>query len=105
MTNDSDPKATVEKLGSGGGKFLMGNLYATPGALAAVVSDELLVCLGRHARGDWGECGTEDWEANERALVEGSRIFSVYKLASGVKLWIITEADRASTTALLPEEY
>lgn len=105
MTNKSDPKVTVEKLGSRGGKFSMGNLYATPGVLGAVASDELLACLGRHARGDWGDCGTEDWQANEHALVDGSRIFSVYKLASGVKLWIITEADRASTTALLPEEY
>lgn len=105
MTNERNPKTTVEKLGGGGGEFLMGNLYATPGVLGAVASDELLACLGRHARGDWGECGSEDWEANERALVEGARLFSVYKLASGVKLWIITEADRASTTALLPEEY
>lgn len=105
MTNESDPKMTVEKLGSRGGKFSMGNLYATPGVLAAVPSDELLACLGRYARGDWGDCGTEDWQANEHALVEGSRVFSVYKLPSGVKLWIITEADRASTTALLPEEY
>jgi hypothetical protein len=30
---------------------------------------------------------------------------SVYVLGSSQRLWIITEADRSSTTLLLPEEY
>jgi hypothetical protein len=35
----------------------------------------------------------------------GARIFSVYGLSDGAKVWIITEADRSSTCILLPEEY
>jgi hypothetical protein len=33
------------------------------------------------------------------------RIFSAFKTAKGMKIWVITEADRSSTTTLLPEEY
>ena len=36
--------------------------------------------------------------------MNGSRLFSVYH-ADGTKFWIITEADRAATTVLLPEDY
>lgn len=42
---------------------------------------------------------------NDHAVRAGERAFSAYLLASGVKLWIITEADRSSTCVLLPEEY
>ena len=33
------------------------------------------------------------------------RLFSVYHATDGTKFWVITEADRSSTTVLLPEEY
>ena len=42
---------------------------------------------------------------NEQALKDGARIFSVYRTSKGVKGWVITEADRASTCILLPDEY
>lgn len=77
----------------------------TPGIHNQIPSSELLQALRRHARCDWGTVGTEDWNANTRALKEGTRLFSVYETKAGVKFWIITEADRSATTALLPEEY
>lgn len=43
--------------------------------------------------------------ATELALKEGSRLLSVYHSATGVKFYIITEADRSMTTVLLPEDY
>ena len=46
-----------------------------------------------------------DRGANEQALQDDARIFSVYATSKGVKLWVITEADRASTCILLPDEY
>jgi hypothetical protein len=58
-----------------------------------------------HHSGDWGDVGPEDHAANVRALVEGTRLFSVYHSQTGVKFWIITEADRGATTVLLPEDY
>jgi hypothetical protein len=47
----------------------------------------------------------EDWAANDQAIIHGGRILSAYMLKDGVRLWIITEADRAATTILLPSEY
>jgi hypothetical protein len=35
----------------------------------------------------------------------GSRLLSAYDIPPNHRLWIITEADRRSTTLLLPEEY
>ena len=88
-------------------QFRLGQVLATPGALAALKqsSDALGNLLERHRCGDWGETCPEDAKMNEDALGGGGRVFSVYRLQDGPKIWIITEADRTATTALLPEEY
>lgn len=88
-----------------GAKFPLGQLVATRGILAAVTHEEILVGIGRHAVGDWGELCEADRLENERSLTEGARLFSVYRSTAGVKFYIITEWDRSITTALLPEEY
>lgn len=49
--------------------------------------------LTRHLHGDWGDV-TEDALQNERAVLD-LRILSCYAIASGLSLWIITEADIA----------
>jgi hypothetical protein len=87
--------------------FPLGRLFATAGAImaAAQADDNLIIYLYRHAAGDWGDLTSEDLSANARALREGSRLLSAYQLKDGAKIWIITEADRSSTTILLPEEY
>ncbi|TCK97130.1 hypothetical protein [Paraburkholderia sp. BL9I2N2] len=54
---------------------------------------------------DWGELPIEDLAANNLALMAGRRILSNYALPSGEKVWVITEADRSTTTILLPEGY
>jgi hypothetical protein len=66
---------------------------------------DVLAALGRHVRGDWGDVDDEDWQANERALTEGTRLLSVYRSGGGVKFWVITEWDRSVTTVLLPSDY
>ena len=86
-------------------KFSPGRLVATPNALTNVPNDEILTALSRHVRGDWGTVDAHDWSANERALEIGARLFSVYQSTQGVTFWIITEANRAVTTVLLPEDY
>lgn len=86
--------------------FALGQLMMTAGVQGSVPPSELTRALRRHARGDWGEeLGDEDRRANDRALKEGSRLLSAYRTNDGVKFWIITEADRSVTTALLPDEY
>jgi hypothetical protein len=87
--------------------FPLGRLLITPGAQEALLSCDNkspLDLLYRHQRGDFGDLCEEDWDANERALKEGSRIFSSYKIYENV-FWVITEADRSATTIMLPEEY
>lgn len=88
-------------------KFELGQIVATPGALEALQQAEQtpIEFLMRHVRGDWGDVCTEDAEANEMSLRDGSRLLSSYRTNKGLKLWIITEADRSSTCVLLPEEY
>jgi hypothetical protein len=106
-------------------RFPLGKLYATPGALSALAeigvsqkplsvqfADDqanamtlALPYMRRHACGDWGDVDAEDAEANAEALECGSRLLSAYQLESGERLWIITEADRSSTTILLSGEY
>ena len=86
--------------------FNLGEIYATPGAMAFLQEQELTPYefLHRHHTGDWGDLDPEDIEANRAALHYGSRLLSSYEIGNQ-KLWVITEADRSSTTVLLPEEY
>ncbi len=88
-------------------KFAMGLVYATNGALAAFekTHERRLVYLMRHSAGDWGDVSDDDRRSNILALENGLRLLSVFHLSDGTKIWIVTEADRSSTTILLPCEY
>ena len=66
---------------------------------------ELMGLISRHASGDWGSLDEEDKRQNDLGIGRGLRIFSAYETSAGIKIWIITEADRSVTTALLPEDY
>jgi hemin uptake protein HemP len=87
--------------------FSPGQIVATPGALAIMKTHHCLPLdlLIRHLAGDWGVVPEEDAQANQQALVDGTRILSSYELTDGVTIWVITEADCSVTTFLLPEEY
>jgi hypothetical protein len=88
-------------------KFPLGRVVATPGALGAFEesAEEPTPYLQRHNGGDWGELDEHDLRENQLGLQRGFRLLSAYTLRSGIKIWIITEADRSSTTILLPDEY
>jgi hypothetical protein len=93
-------------------KFDLGQILSTPGALEALASAGQAPAefLSRHAAADWGELDEEDRALNEQALIDGSRLLSVYRTSLNVRIWIITEAEdengrRAATTILLPEQY
>jgi hypothetical protein len=87
--------------------FPFGTVVATPGALDALAPHPGLLhrLVARHAYGDWGNVDAEDRKANDEAVADGSRILSAFATPDGVKLWVITEADRSSTCVLLPDEY
>jgi hypothetical protein len=88
-------------------RFSLGEIVATRGALSVLEKSgqSPLLFLVRHARGDWGEVGKEDWDANNEAVQNGGRLLSAYRTSLNERLWIITEWDRSVTTLLLPDEY
>jgi hypothetical protein len=61
--------------------------------------------LHRHVVCDWGDLDEHDRAVNDRSVKKRLRLLSAYHLWDGTKIWIITEADRSSTTILLPSEY
>jgi hypothetical protein len=87
--------------------FDLGQLVATPGALAALekTGQNAMEFLSRHVRGDWGELPEEDEAENQFSLEKGFRLLSSYRTTANDKIWVITEADRSHTTLLLPDEY
>ena len=86
-------------------KFPLGRLIQTSRALATLSPEDVLAALRRHAKGDWGELDPEDWKANEQALLDGTRLLSVYRSHQGQRFYVITELDHSATTVLLPEDY
>jgi hypothetical protein len=86
-------------------RFQPGTVVATVGALQVADNHAILELLRRHLSGDWGDASKEDAKANDHALKWGERILSSYKMPSGEKLWVLTEADRSATTVLTPGEY
>ncbi len=95
------------------GKFRLGRVVATPGALQALkeAGQEAKHFLSLHASGAWGDLDAEDRKANDQAIAHGGdldrqqRVLSSYRTAAGTKIWVITEHDRSVTTLLLPDEY
>ena len=93
--------------------FDLGQVVATPGALAATTLEQRRYYLTRHSIGDWGHVCRKDWDANDKAVEDGTRILSAYPIDMAKPcdgfgentFWIITEADRSVTTFLLPDEY
>ncbi len=96
-------------------RFSLGQVVATPAALELLerLGKSVREYLERHAKCDFGDLSVDDVQANEDALVDGSRILSSYVLdgeGDAARIWVISEAedesgDRLATTVLLPEEY
>ena len=85
--------------------FRLGRIVATPGALQSISQEDILLGIQRHQAGDWGDLPDDDRATNDHALTQGGRILSAYQATNGTKFWLITEADRSTTTILLPEDY
>lgn len=88
-------------------RFALGRVVATRNCLKHLVSigASALPYLERHQRGDWGNLGNSDKQANEDALKHGGRILSKYLLKDGTPIYVITEADRSYTTVMLVGDY
>ncbi len=94
-------------------KFSLGQVLITPEALSELekAKQSPWHFIALHSQAQWGaELCEEDRVLNDQSLEDSSRILSAYRLATGVKIWVITESEddsgqRAATTVLLPEEY
>ncbi|WP_051120412.1 hypothetical protein SR858_03505 [Duganella zoogloeoides] len=86
--------------------FPLGALVATPGALDLLDRNgaNATVYLSRHQHGDFGTLCPDDAQENMTAIKYRFRVISAYDVGTE-RLWVITEADRSSTTLLLPSEY
>jgi hypothetical protein len=69
-------------------KFSLGRIVATPGALETLRDSrhEASIFLARHVTGDWGDLDSEDRQANDAALIDGSRLLSAYETRKGEKI-------------------
>lgn len=85
-------------------KFEPGRVVTTRGLIEHLSHAEICGLVTRHLSGDWGECDRHDARANEAALRHGDRILSVYTV-KGERVYVLTEADRSHTTAMLASEY
>lgn len=121
MTEKTDPRTdpSVAILAVTAPLFPLGQVVATPGALELLAKHGVApaTLLQRHAGGDWGQLDASDRQANDEAIAHGFRVLSCYVLplqgagaadgpaADADRIWIISEADRTSTTILQPSEY
>jgi hypothetical protein len=95
--------------------FELGQIVLSRGVVAFAPNEIMRfgVYLSRHHAGDWGVIDEHDQRVNPEAQKHGGRLMSAYaidpqrpSLGHGPNtIWIITEADRQTTTLLLPEEY
>jgi hypothetical protein len=88
-----------------GGRFPLGRVVATPGAIEALAQANVdgRELLSKHHRGEWGELSEDDKRENEFSVDKYLRIFSSYRISDDEKIWIITESDRRVTTLSFAE--
>jgi hypothetical protein len=94
------------------GVIPLGRLVMTRAVSDIVADDEVLaknimVWLASHRRGECRHLDEHDRGANRQAIAIGERVFTSWPTGRDdePKLWIITEADRSSTTLLWPSDY
>jgi len=73
--------------------FELGQIVATPGALAALkkAGQQPGEFLTRHVNREWGELSDEDRKENDYSLEHGFRLLSSYRTNAGDKVCIITQ--------------
>ena len=94
--------------------FKLGKMYLTNGINieigdSNIFAKEIMKCIGRYRRKDWGELPEEDKELNEKAIQNGNdRILAAYQTSKG-KIYIITEYTEELkdfvTTVMFASEY
>lgn len=126
-TDEARSQTPVTIIVGNGVLFFPGQVVATPDSIALMQLHNFSAAalLNRHLHGDFGDVHPDDLEMNKSAIVDGSRILSVFRLTSPEKImatprskrhllptvWVISDAvegdprQREVTTFLTPENY
>ena len=83
----------------------LGLIHVTRQAAGRLHRKDVVDCLERHVLGDYGDLSETDWKTNDAARRFGFPVVSSYSDRKKNRFLIVTEADRTTTTILLPEEY
>lgn len=86
--------------------FSLGELYATPEALAAAhaAGVQLVTLVLRHLACDWGDTQAAQAAANDKAVTDGGPLRSIYSVAAGDMVVVVTNAARTRTIARLASQ-
>ena len=93
--------------------MFLGEIYMTNGVVqligdGVITKNEVMRCLSRHQRGDYGDTDPHDASINERNLdYNCGTVHSSYNI-NGNTIWIITslgDVETTYSTLLLPNEY
>jgi hypothetical protein len=85
--------------------FKMGQVLVTYNSMAELNIADIARALARYGNCDWGDSKEEDVESNELAITNNEQIFAAYCDKQDMEFFIVTEADRSTTTVTLPNEY
>lgn len=93
--------------------FPLGRLCASRGVADRAAENRafenfIWQCIARYTQRDWGNLSASDKRMNDEAVKNSDgRILASYEQEGQPTwhIWIITEADRSTTTVIFPDEY
>ena len=92
----------------------LGELYFTKGIVdlienGTITKNEVMRCVMRHQRGDYGLTDSHDVAVNKRNLNHSSGTVMSEYVVNGIRIWVITslstDVENQYSTVLLPIEY
>jgi hypothetical protein len=89
---------------TGSCKFELGLIAVRRSVMSVSSKSEVAGFLERHTAGDWGLIGPVGQRLNDRALINGEKIFSVFESESRDLLLIVTDGDRDTTYVALRDD-
>ncbi len=85
--------------------FRTDELKISASVMETISPHEVAKAVARHACGDWGNISAEECRTNERALVFGYALVSIYRTRDESReFFILTYEGRKTTFVFLPEE-
>ncbi|OOF57492.1 hypothetical protein [Rodentibacter genomosp. 2] len=84
--------------------FTLGNVVCTAEVKKSLGMQHIHRLIEKQLSYDWGMVGLGDWTLNDRAVENGRRVLSHHYIGDEY-VYVITEADRCSTTIMFSYEY